>query len=221
MVLTVASVQPGSPADAAGLKTGDTLLKVGDQKLLHPVQLRRLVGAMAPGRDAALTVHRRGQTIALQATLARRPAVQPGDRVKIRGRWPEGFAPHPLIEPLDLPPDAPFQDLQEMRQLLQKRLEQLAPQGPGMDPLPLGPGADAAFEGLLEQMQLQLPELGADARAVGRSRSVQVIRDGQHRITVTTDGRSRRLQATDADGNVLFDVPVSYTHLTLPTIYSV
>ncbi|MEM7624668.1 MAG: PDZ domain-containing protein [Planctomycetota bacterium] len=200
VVLIVTAVHPGSPADTAGLRTGDTLLKIDDQQLLHPVQFRRLVGGMPADTGITLTISRDGETRVLDATLASRPAelaaAPPIPRavpaVPLRN-WPEGFEGMFRMEPL--PMDAEFGNLRQMHEQMRQRFEQMF-EAPDFempdelwDQLRRGPGA---------------------AQGLGvQSRSVHVFDDGTHRLTVTTDAAGRHLKAVDADGGVLFDGPIN------------
>jgi serine protease Do len=51
----VASVEPGGPAEKAGVKTGDVITRIGHQTLESGRDLSRAVAAMKPGTQAALT----------------------------------------------------------------------------------------------------------------------------------------------------------------------
>jgi serine protease Do len=66
----VASVEPGSPAEKAGLKPGDVIRKLNGQPIVASGDLPAIVGLAAPGDAAALEVWRDGKTVALNARLA-------------------------------------------------------------------------------------------------------------------------------------------------------
>jgi hypothetical protein len=70
--LTVFAVVPDSPADAAGLKVHDILLRLNDQILMDPGQLSNLVRARKAGDAVKLTYLRRGQEHEAAAVLAER-----------------------------------------------------------------------------------------------------------------------------------------------------
>jgi serine protease Do len=57
----VATVEPGSPADRAGLKPGDVVLAFNGQKIDDPNKLPRLVAATKPGQSAVLRIWRNGK----------------------------------------------------------------------------------------------------------------------------------------------------------------
>lgn len=57
----VSDPQNGSPADKAGIKAGDTILKVDGASVKGPRELSRMIAAYAPGTKVDLTVWRNGQ----------------------------------------------------------------------------------------------------------------------------------------------------------------
>jgi serine protease Do len=58
----VASVEPGSPAEKAGIKIGDVITQVENQAVEGPRDLSRSVAQMKPGARAPFTVVRNGKT---------------------------------------------------------------------------------------------------------------------------------------------------------------
>jgi len=69
----IAAVQPGSPAEAAGLRTGDVVTKVGDAPVADFADLMARVGAHAPGEQVALTVTNGGAERTVNVTLGSQP----------------------------------------------------------------------------------------------------------------------------------------------------
>jgi putative serine protease PepD len=69
----IAAVQPGSPAEAAGLRAGDVVTKVGDAPVADFADLMARVGAHAPGEQVALTVTGGGAERTLNVTLGSQP----------------------------------------------------------------------------------------------------------------------------------------------------
>lgn len=65
----VAMVEPGGPADKAGIKVGDIILKFNGQAIDTTRDLPRLVGASKVGSQATVTVWRRGQQLELHAAI--------------------------------------------------------------------------------------------------------------------------------------------------------
>ncbi len=67
--LIVRSIVAESPAAAAGLQKNDVLLKLDDQLLTNPQQLRTLVSAKKDGDTVKITYLRRGQQATVDAKL--------------------------------------------------------------------------------------------------------------------------------------------------------
>ena len=65
----VASVEPGGPADKAGLKPGDVLLAVNGKAVDRSAELPPLVAAVKPGSKASLDVWRDGAKRSLAVTV--------------------------------------------------------------------------------------------------------------------------------------------------------
>jgi hypothetical protein len=78
----VVMVGEGSPADEAGLKPDDILLRYDDQRVFTGEQLAKLVSLDKPGQEIALTIIRSGKKKQLTATLGERsePAAPPTHR---------------------------------------------------------------------------------------------------------------------------------------------
>lgn len=68
----ITTVEPGSPADKAGLKPGDVVLEYNGQRVEGTAQFVRLVRETPAGRTVRLTVFRNGSTQNISATLAQR-----------------------------------------------------------------------------------------------------------------------------------------------------
>jgi serine protease Do len=89
----VAWVEPGSPAQKAGIMTGDVILKYNNETIDSASKLPRLVASSKPGTQATLQVWRKGAQQQITATLgelppeaaARKPATVPGARPNTLG----------------------------------------------------------------------------------------------------------------------------------------
>jgi serine protease DegQ len=69
----IAGVLKGGPADAGGIRPGDILLSVNDNKVSDSASLLNLIAELKPGMSARLTVARKQQTLALNVRVGRRP----------------------------------------------------------------------------------------------------------------------------------------------------
>ena len=69
----VRSVDPGSPADRAGLRPGDVIVSVGGKQITDPDALVRAIDARKPGQTTALVYVRGGARRPTQVRLAVQP----------------------------------------------------------------------------------------------------------------------------------------------------
>ena len=80
----VSSVVPGSPADKAGIKSGDVIVKFNGKDVSSSSELKNLVGATKPGTQAKLTLHRSKKTMDVDVTIgeatAKTVAAAPSDK---------------------------------------------------------------------------------------------------------------------------------------------
>jgi serine protease Do len=70
----ISDVNPGSPAERAGLKPGDIVTKVDDHSIADSRALRLLIGDMAPGKTVQLAVVRDGVERRYAVTLGEQPS---------------------------------------------------------------------------------------------------------------------------------------------------
>jgi S1-C subfamily serine protease len=69
----VLSVEPGGPADSAGLMIGDVLLKLNGLSLADTDEVQTALGAEAVGNTVKLELVRGGEVRAVEATIGERP----------------------------------------------------------------------------------------------------------------------------------------------------
>jgi serine protease Do len=70
----VSAVEPKSPADKAGVKTGDIILAVDGRDIENSIDLPRIIGESRPGTAVTIKVWRQGETRELRASLGEAPA---------------------------------------------------------------------------------------------------------------------------------------------------
>lgn len=70
----VTQVEPGGPAEQAGIKPGDVLLKVDDREISDGQALQRSVQSLQPGKKVMVTVQRDGKSKLIEVKLGERPA---------------------------------------------------------------------------------------------------------------------------------------------------
>jgi serine protease Do len=63
-------IEPGAPADKAGLEAGDVILKIDGKQIEKSADLPRLVGNTKPGTKSTLTVFRRGASKEMSIVIA-------------------------------------------------------------------------------------------------------------------------------------------------------
>lgn len=66
----VRSIEPGSPAEKAGVQPGDIIMKFEGRTVDHATDLPRMVGETKPGSTATLQVLRKGKNQDLRVTVA-------------------------------------------------------------------------------------------------------------------------------------------------------
>ncbi len=69
----VSEVEPGGPADKAGLKPSDIILKFDGRDVPNSIELPRMVGATAPGTHSTVTVWRKGKMHEVGITVGEMP----------------------------------------------------------------------------------------------------------------------------------------------------
>src|SRR5213083_1336021 len=70
----VGEVTPKSPAEKAGIRTGDVITAVSGKKVSDARELRLMIGSMVPGTNAQIEVNREGQSKTFNVELAEMPA---------------------------------------------------------------------------------------------------------------------------------------------------
>lgn len=106
--LVVTGVEPGSPAEVAGLRAGDVLLKVGGATLKSLEAARELLQAQSPGEPKTLQVSRSGKKLALpvEFNLVSRPMAL-AERRGLLGVQVEGSDENPGVRVTRVTPGLP------------------------------------------------------------------------------------------------------------------
>ena len=94
----ISNVMPGQPADKAGIKAGDVIVKIDGKDIEDTAALLRIVAAIAPGSQSKVTVMRDGAPVELTVTLAERNAKE-GEQGKDAEKKPSaqlGISVRPL-----------------------------------------------------------------------------------------------------------------------------
>jgi serine protease Do len=99
--VAVEKVVDGSPAQKAGLQSGDVIVRVGSDEITSTRKLTRLISEIAPDHTARITVFRGGSERELSVTVGKRPT--PGFDPVAFGRLGE-------MHNFPTPPDAPLME---------------------------------------------------------------------------------------------------------------
>ncbi|MEO7400163.1 MAG: DegQ family serine endoprotease [Polaromonas sp.] len=94
----VSTVEKGSPADKAGLKSGDVIRQVNGQPIVSSGDLPAVIGLASPGDSIKLSVWRQGSPKELTATLANanEKSAQVAGKQEAAGQGKLGLALRPL-----------------------------------------------------------------------------------------------------------------------------
>lgn len=84
----VSNVYPGGPADQAGLRVGDVILKVDDREAADPAILRYRVAMAKMGGTAIIGIWRDGKPATLSMQLRSAPETPPRALAKLSGNHP-------------------------------------------------------------------------------------------------------------------------------------
>jgi serine protease Do len=79
----VTSVVPGGPADRAGLRVDDLIVRIDDQDITGAEVLRAVISASSPGQEVRLLVRRGREQVEITATLAEFPRAVRGEEFLI------------------------------------------------------------------------------------------------------------------------------------------
>ena len=199
--LQVDQVAPGSPAETAGIKLYDVLLKFDDQLLINPEQLKTLVRMRNPGERVSLSLLRQSKPLTLSVELMEAPE----DARQSHGRdWMEDdlFDTDRLFGP-----DSRFRDFFRRHSFDFPDLDAFRHHplfsNPRLDDPSVTPPHSKGPNGLDDPLHGG----GADVQTYSYSSSTQqiTVSDDQGSLQWTEKDGLRFLRATDLDGQVLFE----------------
>lgn len=84
----VTDIHPTGPADRAGLKNGDVIIKVAGHEIANPQDLRYRLATLEIGSHTTVTVLRKGRVIAMRMALLPPAEEPPRDVTQLDGRHP-------------------------------------------------------------------------------------------------------------------------------------
>ncbi|PYO05040.1 MAG: peptidase, partial [Candidatus Rokuibacteriota bacterium] len=96
----VSAVIEGSPADKAGVKTGDVIVELDGKKVAKATDLPGLVADIPVGRDVSIVVTREGTEMRLNAHIARLEDETPSKMAENEGKGQLGLSVQPLTPPM-------------------------------------------------------------------------------------------------------------------------
>lgn len=176
----ITRVEPDSPAERAGLKTGDVVQEYNNQRVEGLEQFMRLVRETPPGREIRLQVSRSGslQNIVLKTGTRK---IAKGDRML---HIPEMAMPEMAIRELRIP-DVP-------RAFMGWRSTSL-----GLEAETIS-GQLAQFFGVQEGVLVRSVTAGSAAEKAGLQAGDVIIRAGDQKVNSPRDITSARLTAKDS-----------------------
>ncbi len=213
--LVVIYVSPDSPAAKAGLQKFDVLVELGDQLLVHPVQLRKLVQTHKEGDSIKLTLHRGGKKQTVSATLVKRTeelGMMDGNlpglefelaEAKIGGPVREHFSPfHESRARAGIDRQTVDAEVQRNMGEVRKAIEEALRHSPHANH-PFGPDAKD-----LEALARGKVDVEKDASVIVKKYGASVktiVKSDDTGVCVIVANPKKRLTAHDKDGKLLFD----------------
>ena len=198
--LRVDRVAQGSPAENAGLKLYDILLKLGDQLLINPDQLKTLVQMRNPGERISLSVLRQSKPIIVSVELLEMPEElrdrQNRDWMDDRAPFDfDGLFPQDRIRDFFRRHSFDFPDLRDF-------YRQPFFSNPGLDDPSIVPNSPGQ-----SRIEDPLHSGSNDVQRYSYSSSTKqvTVSDEQGSLQWTEKDGLRFLRATDLNGKVLFE----------------
>ncbi|MEL0099333.1 MAG: PDZ domain-containing protein [Opitutae bacterium] len=200
--LQVERVAPGSPAENAGVKLYDVLLKFDDQILINPEQLKTLVRMHNPGERVSLSILRQSKPISLTVELVEAPETA---RDSYDHQWMDDRDPFDFDHLLG--PNNRFKDFFRRHSFDFPDIRNFHRRPFFFDPRLDSSVPEPSGGGTLDDPLHGNPADDADVQSYSYSSSTQQITvSDEHGIMQWTEKDGLRfLRATDLDGRVLFE----------------
>src|SRR5690606_36444175 len=99
----VTGLEPGSPAEQAGVQRGDRIERLDSERLLSTAQLRNLVATRGANADVSLVIVRGGERRTVQVRLGERPMVGMPPPSLPPGHPPQARGSDPRAPPFGVP----------------------------------------------------------------------------------------------------------------------
>jgi serine protease Do len=96
----VSEVKEGSPAEKAGMKTGDVIVELDGKKVTKATDLPGLVAEMPVGKNVPIVVMRDGREARLNAQIARLEDESPTKVAETEGKGQLGLSVQPVTPPM-------------------------------------------------------------------------------------------------------------------------
>lgn len=181
LYLSVASVQPGSPAAKAGLQPHDLLTHLDEQVLVNPPQFQRLVRMKKAGDEVTLRYLRAGKEQTVNVALVEQEIRE--EETSPRAWDSQSFPPAPP-------------DMREHFRRMQEQMQRMH-----------GRAGFPQIQDPFGQEENAVPSGGAQASSTS-SRSASMVND-KGRFTFTEQNGDKTFRAESPDGKVLFEGPVN------------
>lgn len=229
--LVVEQVLPDSPAKAAGVERFDVLKMLGDQKLVDPGQLAKLVGAEGKDAQIVLTVVRKGQEQKLTVKVGEKMMPErrspdfrmPASLGDLRRKLEESRGPaEEQMRNMQRKVQERMKEMQERMRDFQRRMQEWhknptgpAPEPPKMEAEKFGaiePGGPLPPDVLREALPGGAPEVkitNNDSTTRWNTASARVvIKDDTGEIEVSSQDGRRTVTAKNPAGETVFTGPI-------------
>ncbi|MDG1355602.1 MAG: PDZ domain-containing protein [Opitutales bacterium] len=202
--LQIEKVAPGSPAEGAGVKLYDVLLKLDDQLLINPEQLKTLVRLRNPGERISLSILRQAKPLSLSVELLEVPENHRDSYERESMNHPDPFHTNSLFGPGDRMRDFfhrhsfDFPDIFNFQE--QHLFSDPRQQGYSVPPSTIQKTQDDPLHG--DHSSTQSYSYSSTTQQITRS-------DEEGSMQWTEKDDLRFLRATDLAGQVLFEGSIS------------